>query len=74
MINVTLQQIQNWISCEIDEQYLSRSIKGVTIDSRAIEKDMLFIPFKGENVDGHRFIDQALKDGAVASFSEKELS
>ena len=61
MINVTLQQIQNWISCEIDEQYLSRSIKGVTIDSRAIEKDMLFIPFKGENVDGHRFIDQALK-------------
>ena len=38
MINVTLQQIQNWISCEIDEQYLSRSIKGVTIDSRALKR------------------------------------
>lgn len=76
MINVTLEQIKHWISCEIDEQYLSHSINGVTIDSRNIEKDMLFIPFKGENVDGHRFVAQALKDGAGASFSEKgtELS
>ena len=32
----------------------------------------LFIPFKGENVDGHRFITQALNDGAGAVFSEKE--
>ena len=71
MINVTLEQIKHWIPCEIDEQYLSHSINGVTIDSRNIEKDMLFIPFKGENVDGHRFVAQALKDGAGASFSEK---
>lgn len=71
MINVTLQQIQNWISCEIDEQYLSRSIKGVTIDSRAIEKDMLFIPFKGENVDGHRFIDQALRTVRLLHFQKR---
>lgn len=56
MINVTLEQIKHWIPCEIDEQYLSHSINGVTIDSRNIEKDMLFIPFKGENVDGHRFL------------------
>lgn len=76
MINVTLEQIKHWIPCEIDEQYLSHSINGVTIDSRNIEKDMLFIPFKGENVDGHRFVAQALKDGSGASFSEKgtELS
>ena len=32
---------------------------------------MLFVPFKGENVDGHRFVEQALKDGAGASFYEK---
>ena len=41
-----------------------KTIKGVTIDSRAIKTNMLFIPFKGENVDGHRFVSQALKDGA----------
>lgn len=74
MINITLKQIKAWIDCEIDEQYLNRSIQGVTIDSRAIKKDMLFIPFKGENVDGHRFVEQALKDGAGASFYQKDVS
>lgn len=71
MINVTLQQIKNWISCEIDNQYLNQSIKGVTINSRKITKDMLFIPFRGENVDGHRFIAQAFKEGAGASLAKK---
>ena len=32
----------------------------------------LFIPFKGENVDGHRFITQALNDGAGAVLVKKE--
>ena len=71
MIEVSLKQIQKWISCDIDEAYLEHQIKGVTIDSRHIEKEMLFVPFKGENVDGHRFVEQALKDGAGASFYEK---
>ncbi|WP_154838248.1 UDP-N-acetylmuramoyl-tripeptide--D-alanyl-D-alanine ligase [Staphylococcus sp. Marseille-Q1834] len=71
MIEVSLKDIQNWIPCDIDDQYLNQTIKGVTIDSRAIKEDMLFIPFKGENVDGHRFVAQALQDGAGASFYEK---
>lgn len=73
MINVTLKQIKEWIDCDIDEQYLDHSIHGVTIDSRAIKEGMLFIPFKGENVDGHRFVEQALNDGAGASFYQKIL-
>jgi UDP-N-acetylmuramyl pentapeptide synthase len=36
-----------------DRAYLEHQIKGVTIDSRHVEKEMLFVPFKGENVDGH---------------------
>lgn len=71
MIEVSLKQIQDWIPCEIESQYLERTIKGVTIDSRSINEDMLFIPFKGENVDGHRFVSQALNTGAGASFYEK---
>ena len=74
MINVTLKQIKEWIDCDIDEQYLDHSIHGVTIDSRAIKEGMLFIPFKGENVDGHRFVEQALNDGACASFYQKDVT
>lgn len=71
MIEVTLKQIQTWIDCDIDKQFLNQSITGVTIDSRHIERKMLFIPFKGENVDGHKFVKQALNDGAGASFYQK---
>jgi UDP-N-acetylmuramoyl-tripeptide--D-alanyl-D-alanine ligase len=71
MIEVTLKQIHEWIDCEIDEQFLNQSIAGVTIDSRQIDSEMLFIPFKGDNVDGHKFVKQALNDGAGASFYQK---
>ena len=48
MINVTLEQIKNWIDCEIDEKHLKKTINGVSIDSRKINVGALFIPFKGE--------------------------
>ena len=34
-----------------------------------IDDNNLFVPFKGENTDGHRFVAQALKDGAGAAFT-----
>nr|WP_279017876.1 UDP-N-acetylmuramoyl-tripeptide--D-alanyl-D-alanine ligase [Staphylococcus schleiferi] len=74
MINITLKQIAEWIDCKIDSQYLDVEIKGVTIDSRKIEKGQLFIPFKGENVDGHQYAEQALRDGAGATFFEAQNS
>mgnify|MGYP002615257575 FL=1 len=36
----------------------------VTTDSRAIVPGCLFVALKGEKFDGHRFVAQALKDGA----------
>ncbi len=50
-----------------------KSITGVTIDSRKIEKDCLFVALKGNNVDGHDFIEKALDDGALCAISEKKL-
>lgn len=46
-------------------------ITGVAIDSRKVKKGDLFIPFLGENVDGHNYIENAFKQGAVASLSLK---
>ena len=72
MIEVTLEQIQDWIPCEIDNDYLDYTIKGVSIDSRKIDEQNLFIPFKGEHVDGHKYVNQALEDGAGAAFCQKD--
>lgn len=71
MIEVTLEQIQEWIPCEIDNEYMDQGIQGVSIDSRDIKSQNLFIPFKGEHVDGHQYVAQALRDGAGASFYQK---
>ncbi len=46
-------------------------IKGVSIDTRTISSDNLFIPFVGENVDGHKFIDMAFRLGASLSLTER---
>ncbi|UEX90714.1 UDP-N-acetylmuramoyl-tripeptide--D-alanyl-D-alanine ligase [Staphylococcus ratti] len=72
MIEITLRQLKDWVDCEVDPTFLDHSIKGVSIDSRHIEKGQLFIPFIGENVDGHRFCEQAIQDGAGATFFQTD--
>ena len=37
---------------------------GVTIDSRIVNQGELFVAIRGDNNDGHRFIDQAIEKGA----------
>ncbi len=43
-------------------------IKGFCIDSRLVKPGDFFIPFKGENTDGHLFINSAAGKGAAGSF------
>lgn len=40
-------------------------VSAVGTDSRQVEPGSLFIPWKGERYDGHRFIDAALEAGAA---------
>ena len=40
---------------------------GVSIDSRTVEQDDLFIAISGPNFDGHDFVQGALDNGAVAA-------
>ena len=41
-------------------------IKGYKIDSRECKYGDLYIPLKGENTDGHRFISNAIDNGCIA--------
>ena len=41
-------------------------VSGITLDSRKVMPGFLFLAIKGEQSDGHRFIDAAIKNGAVA--------
>ena len=55
--------------CELEEKVIC----GAVIDSRLVEEDYLFIPIKGERVDGHKFIPQVFEKGACCVLSEEEL-
>jgi UDP-N-acetylmuramoyl-tripeptide--D-alanyl-D-alanine ligase len=50
-----------------------RQAAGFAIDSRQVKPGDFFIPFKGENTDGHRYIVQAAERGAVGAFHELEV-
>ena len=45
---------------------------GVSIDSRTVTAGDLFIPFRGEQVNGHNYVEQAIEQGAVASLWMKD--
>jgi len=47
-------------------------ITGVSFDTRESMEGKLFIPMKGAKRDGHDFLHEAVKCGAVCVFSEKE--
>ncbi|KAA9017093.1 UDP-N-acetylmuramoyl-tripeptide--D-alanyl-D-alanine ligase [Niallia endozanthoxylica] len=74
MIRRTVHQIQKMIKVENDlAAFQDVSIDGVSIDSRKIAPGNLFIPFKGEHSDGHRFVEDALKKGAAATLWQKDV-
>ncbi len=50
------------------------SVKGVSTDSREELIGKLFVPLKGESFDGHSFIEEAFKKGAVCSLCETGAS
>ncbi len=74
MIKRTLKQITNMISVNNDPSaFANIEVSGVCIDTRKISPGNLFIPFKGVKADGHGFVEQALKQGAVAALWQKDV-
>jgi len=48
--------------------------EGYSIDSRTVGAGNLFFAVKGERLDGHDFVEQALENGAVAAVVRKDQS
>ncbi|SFB24261.1 MULTISPECIES: UDP-N-acetylmuramoyl-tripeptide--D-alanyl-D-alanine ligase [unclassified Bacillus (in: firmicutes)] len=74
MFNRSVQQINEMITLLNDVTSFNEvMVHGVTIDSRKIEKGNLFVPFKGEKVDGHQYVEDAIKNGAAAAFWQEDV-
>ncbi|WP_182188291.1 UDP-N-acetylmuramoyl-L-alanyl-D-glutamate--2,6-diaminopimelate ligase [Pectinatus frisingensis] len=49
-------------------------ISSLECDSRKVQKDSLFFCIKGATVDGHDFVEQAIKNGASAIIAEHDVA
>jgi UDP-N-acetylmuramoyl-L-alanyl-D-glutamate--2,6-diaminopimelate ligase len=52
----------------------SLPVHAITDDSRAVTAGSLFVAVKGERVDGHRFVEQAIKAGAGAVVAQEVVA
>lgn len=68
-----LKKILNNIEYELIKGSLDINITDLCYDSRKVTKDCAFICLEGTQVDGHDFIDTAIKKGASTIFIEKDI-
>ena len=68
-----LSEILNDIEFELLSGDINIEINGIQFDSRKIVVGDLFICVEGFNMDGHRFIEKAMENGAKAIMCQKNL-
>ena len=61
----------NKILQNIVKNFSLKNFNGISIDSRTVKKDNLFLTIKGKNNDGNKFISKALDNGAKYIVSSK---
>lgn len=65
-------KIENIQSINLNNLASPQAFRGISIDSRKTKKGELFIAIKGENTDGHNYIHEAFKKGALAAIVSKK--
>ena len=58
---------------EINKGIKVKNFHGLSIDSRSVKRNNLFLTIKGKNNDGSNFIPSAIKKGAIHIISSKKL-
>src|SRR6202046_786792 len=70
-MKLTLGKIGEFVSAG-GEFPRDETASGYSIDSRTVGPGQLFFAVKGERLDGHDFVEQALEKGAIAAVVRKD--
>ena len=70
---MTLKELVKNIECKISGN-AEIEIKGIAYDSRKVQEGYLFVAIRGFETDGHKYIDSAIKNGAVAVLGEDDIA
>lgn len=72
MIKMKIKEVIEILNAEYNSSDLNKYIHGVSIDSRKVSKNNLFVPIKGLTTNGHKYIPGAIEDGVVATLWNKD--
>ncbi|MBT2571728.1 UDP-N-acetylmuramoyl-tripeptide--D-alanyl-D-alanine ligase [Planococcus sp. ISL-110] len=65
-----IEQVAKWL--DIKTNLKGFDVTGVSINTRTLKPGDLFIPFRGEQVNGHKYVRSAIELGAVASLWQSD--
>ena len=68
---LSLRQIAEFAKGTLAAGDAGATVSKVSTDSRTLQPGDLFVPLRGENFDGHKFIDQAVERGALGAMVEE---
>ncbi|NLM10194.1 MAG: UDP-N-acetylmuramoyl-tripeptide--D-alanyl-D-alanine ligase [Clostridiaceae bacterium] len=71
MEKLRADKISTWVNGRLTGNE-SVTVDKVSTDTRTLVEGSLFVAIRGENFDGHKFIDEAFKKGAAVVISEEE--
>ncbi|HEX8679002.1 MAG TPA: Mur ligase domain-containing protein, partial [Chthoniobacterales bacterium] len=71
---LSLSQITQFAGGTLESGDASQSITRISTDSRTIQPGDLFVPIRGDNFDGHRFVRQTAERGAAGALVEESWS
>ncbi len=69
----TLNELITGLQYEVLKGSTSCALAGITADSRKVQPGWAFVAIRGEKIDGHTFIAQALRQGASAVVVDRPL-
>src|SRR6188768_616827 len=65
-----LRQIAAYANGTISSGDPNATIRRISTDSRTLQAGDLFVPIRGDNFDGHQFVEQAAERGASGALVE----
>lgn len=74
MENLKLNSLLEGVEYSLERGNINIEINSIQYDSRKVKENDLFICIDGFNVDGHKYAQSAIKNGAVAIIAEKDIN
>ena len=73
MLSLQLEEIIKYLGGDLISRTPLLKVRGISIDTRTLLEGDLFIALKGENFDGHSFLEEAFKKGAIGAVVSKKF-